>query len=68
METEAIFEGSCDKGNEKQAEAVYTLIVEQQEKTSDTRSAIIRFLRETEIYSLTVRHHIPQTVRKEAGS
>ena len=52
----------------EEAEAVYTLIVEQQEKTSDTRSAVIRFLRETEIYSLTVRHHIPQTFRKEAGS
>ena len=52
----------------EEAEAVYTLIVEQQEKTSDTRSAVIRFFRETEIYSLTVRHHIPQTFRKEAGS
>ena len=52
----------------EEAEAVYTLIVEQQEKTRDTRSAVIRFLRETEIYSLTVRHHIPQTFRKEAGS
>ena len=55
--------GSCEE-----AKAVYTLIVEQQTKTNDTRNAVIRFLSETEIYSLTVRHHIPQTVRKEAGS
>ena len=58
----------CKKAKCVEGCPVYTLIVEQQEKTSDTRSAVIRFLRETEIYSLTVRHHIPQTFRKEAGS